>query len=186
MDIKVKRVDEKCIHGIYIYDPRQNLWILMQRDGGYFKPSGKGVYVIYFDNGKCSACRKYDGIWFPFVEKYSKDRNDINFVIILCDWFARECSSQAASESFKHFDVHASPTTIALYSDEKGEIKYQEKYEGVLYEFELKLILENFLERAEKHMRGEKVTPPISKESSSKAIEDIVMQILKALMGQKE
>jgi len=120
------------------------------------------------------------------ILEYLKNRNDINFVIVLCDWFARECSSSAASESFEHFDVHASPTTIVLYSDEKGEIKYQEKYEGVLYEFELKLILENFLERAEKHMRGEKVTPPISKESSSKALGDIVMQILKALIGQKE
>lgn len=183
----VKRVDEKCPHGIYEYSVEHSMWRFIKSDGEYFKPDSKGVYVIYFDNTKCSACRKYDGIWFPFVESYTQKKRDTRFMIILCDWFARECKSTAAAESFKKYDVHASPTTIVLYADDDGSVKYQEKYEGVMYEFELKLVLDNFEERAIKYLKGEKVSPPISKESSSKALEDIIMQILKALVqGKKE
>lgn len=183
----VKRVDEKCPHGIYEYSVEHSMWRFIKSDGEYFKPDSKGVYVIYFDNTKCSACRKYDGVWFPFVESYTQKKRDTRFMIILCDWFARECKSTAAAESFKKYDVHASPTTIVLYAADDGSVKYQEKYEGVMYEFELKLVLDNFEERAVRYLKGEKVSPPISKESSSKALEDIIMQILKALaQGKKE
>ncbi|MEM2528393.1 MAG: hypothetical protein QXG40_03245, partial [Ignisphaera sp.] len=58
----VKRVDEKCPHGIYEYSAEHSMWRFIKSDGEYFKPDSKGVYVIYFDNTKCSACRKYDGI----------------------------------------------------------------------------------------------------------------------------
>lgn len=182
-----KTVNESSPNGIYIYNHDEGVWHLLRTDDGPFKPDKKGVYVIYFDNAKCSACRKYDTIWFPFIENNMRSKRNINFVIILCNWFARDCNSKAAAESFKHYDVHASPTTVVLYTDENGEIKYQEKYEGVLYEFELKLVLENFEERALKAMRGEKVVPPIEKKSSG-VLDDIIMQILKTLLekGAKE
>lgn len=182
-----KKVNENMPHGIYAYDPDKGVWYLVRTDGEPFKPDKKGVYVIYFDNAKCSACRKYDTIWFPFIENNLQNYKHFNFIIILCSWFARDCKSTAAAETFKRFDVHASPTTIVLYADENGEIKYQEKYEGVLYEFELKLILESFEERVAKAMRGEKVVPPIEKKSSN-VIDELVLQILKAILekGSKE
>ncbi|MEM2627990.1 MAG: hypothetical protein QW775_07055, partial [Ignisphaera sp.] len=104
-----------------------------------------------------------------------------NFIIVLCNWFARDCNSTAAAETFKRFDVHASPTTIVLYVDENNEIKYQEKYEGVLYEFEIKLVLDGFEERVAKALRGEKVSPPIEKKSSN-VLDEIILQILKAII----
>lgn len=185
----LKRVDEKAPHGLYLYEPRHSAWRLIATEGEAFKPAERGVYVLYFDNAKCSACRKYDNVWFPFVEKwYGEGRgHNTRFVIVFCDWFARECKSQAAAETFRKFDVHASPTTVVLYADSDGSVRYQEKYEGVLYEFELSLVLKEFEDRALKAMRGEKVSPPISKGSSSKAIEELVTQILKALLlGEKK
>ncbi|MEM1683739.1 MAG: hypothetical protein QXG46_01155 [Ignisphaera sp.] len=179
--LMLKIINETSQNGIYIYDSKNNVWVFLRSDGDFYKPDKKGIYVLYFDNAKCSACRKYDNIWFPFVQNNANTKNNLYFVVILCNWFARDCTSKAASESFKHYDVHASPTTIVLYVDENGEIKYQEKYEGVLYEFELKLILENFEERAMKAIKGEKVSPPIEKKSSSNVIEDIVLQILKSI-----
>ncbi len=185
--VSFKRLDSSSPHGIYLYNSETGLWELLRSDGNAFEPFGNGVYVIYFDNAKCSACKRYDEIWYPFVEKWVREKGkNVKFVIVLCEWFARECKSSAAAESFKKFDVHASPTTIVLYVDDSNTIKYQEKYEGVMYEFELKLILENFVERALKAMKGEKVSPPISKESS-KSLEDLIMQILKALtLGEKK
>ncbi|MDK6028390.1 hypothetical protein QPL79_03310 [Ignisphaera sp. 4213-co] len=186
-DLFFKRLDSSSPHGIYFYDDRIGMWKLLRSDGGAFEPFEKGVYVIYFDNAKCSACRRYDEIWYPFVDKWIKEKDKgFKFVIVFCDWFARECRSSAAAETFKKFDVHASPTTIVLYVDNNNTVKYQEKYEGVMYEFELKLILEKFEERALKAMKGEKVSPPISKESG-KSLEDLIMQILKALtLGEKK
>jgi len=182
-----KKVGADSPHGIYIYRPKEKVWEFLRADGDPFEPLDKGVYVVYFDNTKCTACRRYDEIWFPFVERWSSEKgNNTKFVIILCDWFARECKSQAAAESFRRFDVHASPTTIVLYADDSKAIRYQEKYEGVMYEFELKLVLDKFEERAQKAMKGEKVSPPISKESG-KALEELIMQILKALtLGEKK
>lgn len=175
-----KTVNADMPNGIYIYNKERNGWQLIRIDGEVFKPERKGVYVIYFDNTKCSACRKYDTIWFPFINNNAQNLKQYNFVIILCNWFARDCNSKAAAETFKQFDVHASPTTVVLYVDDNGEVRYQEKYEGVLYEFELKLILEGFEERAIKAMKGEKVTPPIEKKSST--IDELIIQILKALL----
>ena len=181
---EVKEVDVKCPHGIYIYDRKRDLWVLVRSEGDYYKPVEDGIHIIYFDNTKCPACRKYDNIWFPFVRKAANKMQKCIFVIILCDWFARECKSEAASKSFRQYDIHASPTTLFLYVN-NGSIVYQEKYEGVLYEFELKLIIEGFEERAMKHMKGEKVAPPIAKASPAQALESLILQILKEIIGKE-
>lgn len=181
----VKEVDTKCPHGIYIYDRDRDLWMLVRSDGDAFEPSEDGVYVIYFDNTKCPACRKYDTIWFPFVRKWSKEHHNHKFVVVLCDWFARECKSEAASNSFRKYDVHASPTTVITYVKD-GKRVYDEKYEGVLYEFELKLILEGFEERANKHLRGEKVELPIKKESVEASLQKLIAEIIKQLLTSTE
>jgi len=186
--VKVKEVNTESPHGIYMYIPAEDAWMLVAQDGDAFKPSKDGIYITYFDNAKCPACRKYDKIWFPFVREACKKYNDANFIIVLCDWFARECKSSAASKTFQENDIHASPTTV-FFMVKDGKKVYEEKYEGVLYEFELKLILEGFKDRAEKSMRGEKVTLPISKESSSKALEKLILQIISEILakeGKKE
>lgn len=182
-----KTINENMPHGIYVYDQGKGVWYLLKVEGESFKPYRKGVYVIYFDNAKCSACRKYDTVWFPFIENNLQNYKQFNFLVILCNWFARDCNSTAAAETFRRFDVHSSPTTIVLYADENGDVKYQEKYEGVLYEFELKLVLDGFEERAFKALKGEKVAPPIEKKSSN-VIDELVLQILKAILekGSKE
>ncbi len=177
---RVKEVDTSCPHGIYLYDKDRDEWVLVRVEGEAFRPEHDGIYVIYFDNTKCPACRRYDPTWFSYVRKYAKKMHNLNFVIVLCEWFARNCASEAASKTFKEFDVHASPTTIFAYV-KNGKIVYNEKYEGVLYEFELSMITEGFAERAEKSLRGEKVEPPI-KATATATLQQLITELLKMII----
>ncbi len=165
---------------MYIYDRANDEWVLIRVEGDPFKPTKDGVYVIYFDNTKCPACRRYDPIWFNYVRKYASKDPKLNFVIVLCEWFARNCNSEAASKTFREYDVHASPTTIFLYV-KGGKSVYSEKYEGVLYEFELSMITDGFVERAEKSLKGEKVQPPI-KATASSALQQLIAELLKMII----
>jgi len=181
---KVKEVGTKSPHGIYIYDPGEDCWVLVRSDGDPFIPSEDGVYVIYFDNTKCPACRRYDPAWFSYVRKWSKKDSRFHFVIVLCDWFARECKSEAAAKTFREYKVSASPTTIFVYV-KNGQRVYDERYEGVLYEFELNMISEGFVERAEKSLRGEKVQPPI-KTTTTATLQQLIEELLKLIIEKEK
>ncbi|MEM4528447.1 MAG: hypothetical protein QXS23_04585 [Desulfurococcaceae archaeon] len=124
------KVEPDSPNGVYVYDFSKNKWVLKQVDDGPLQPWEDGYYVIYFDNAKCPACRAYDNYWFPFVKLFGATFKNTHYVIVLCDWFARECSSDAASGTFRKFDVHASPTTILIYVM-NNEIKSQEVISGV-------------------------------------------------------
>jgi len=115
-------------NGIYMF--RDGSWKLLRSDGLPLHPGemGDGIYVLYFDNTKCPACRRFDREWFPFVKENS---GKAMFFIILCDWFARECSSKAASLTFTLNEVRASPTTI-FFRVAGGEVAKQERIEGVV------------------------------------------------------
>ncbi len=176
--ISFKEVGPKSPHGIYLYSVKRNEWVLIERDGERFKPFSDGYYVLYFDNTKCPACRKYDKIWFPFVKQHAPKLRNYFFVIILCEWFAHACKSKAASESFRHYDVHASPTTILLHVKD-GEVAYDEKYEGVLHEKEIGEVILKFPERAERAERGEKVELPRRKSLE----EELILALLKKLLS---
>ncbi|MEM0355384.1 MAG: hypothetical protein QXT88_04820 [Desulfurococcaceae archaeon] len=138
-------VDPTLPHGIYIYDQHSDKWIKISING-FFKPALDGIYVIYFDNAKCGACRVYDLFWFPFVKLIGNYRN-VYYVITLCEWFARNCGEESAIETFKYYDVHASPTTMLLLV-RNGNIFSKEKIEGIKRMHELSEIIENF---AKKH-----------------------------------
>lgn len=141
--LEVEKVEPDSPHGIYVYDFNKEKWVLRQVSGNPNLPWGDGYYVVYFDNSRCPACRSYDNFWFPFVKIFGKMFTDCNFVIVLCDWFARECASEAASGAFKKFDVHASPTTILLHVA-NGEIKKKEEHSGVKKLDDLLKILTDF------------------------------------------
>ncbi len=174
--LEVKEVTTQSPHGIYLYDPSKDVWRLIATEGDPYIPKEDGAYVIYFDNTKCPACRRYDPIWFGYIRSVARKLENYRFVIVLCDWFARECKSTAAANTFRHYDVHASPTTILLYVKNGKEV-YRESYEGVLKEDELKAVVEGFVERAEKAMRGEKVEKPIKKEEAD------VAELIKLLLA---
>lgn len=129
--VEVKEVDPISPHGVYYYIPEKDVWRLIQIDGEAFIPKEDGFYVIYFDNTRCPACRVYDLHWYPWVREYAKKYNDTCFIIVLCRWFARNCSSTAASNTFKHWGVRASPTTLFLYV-RNGKIVVDTRREGVL------------------------------------------------------
>jgi len=124
------KVDASTPHGVYIYDQGTGKWVYVEFEGEFFNPKRDGIYVIYFDNAKCPACRVYDIHWFPFVTLLGSTYRNTFFVIVLCEWFARNCSSQQASNTFKHYDIHASPTTLLLYVH-NGVAVSSEKVEGV-------------------------------------------------------
>lgn len=128
-------------HGIYIYARSLDKWVKVGING-YFKPLLDGVYVIYFDNAKCGACRIYDLFWFPFV-KLVGNYSNVYYVITLCEWFARNCRDESAVETFKFYDVHASPTTV-LVAVKNGDIIGKEKVEGIKRMHELSDIIEKF------------------------------------------
>ncbi|WP_248784135.1 hypothetical protein [Desulfurococcus mucosus] len=128
--LEVDSVGPESPNGIYIFNQLNGKWVLQQVDGDHLKPWEDGLYVVYFDNTKCPACRAYDMYWYPFVKLFGRTFKDAHFIIVLCDWFTRECNSSAARNSFEHFDIHASPTTLLL-SVENGAVKAVRKLEGV-------------------------------------------------------
>lgn len=127
LELDMVRVDSP--NGIYIYDKKKDKWVLIRTGGGYYIPEKDGIYVIYFDNTRCPACRMYDLSWYTYIRLFGKDLEDVNFVIVLCDWFARKCRSEAAKKTFEHYDIHASPTTVLLYV-KNGKVVLEDKFEG--------------------------------------------------------
>ncbi|MET1159871.1 MAG: hypothetical protein ABWW65_02820 [Thermoprotei archaeon] len=138
-----EKVDIDNPHGIYLYDKNSSKWLYIDPGTEYFKPRMDGIYVVYFDNTRCPACRVYDIHWFPYVTLIGSNLENVYFVIVLCEWFARNCRSSIASNTFKHYDIHASPTTLLLYV-KNGEIADQEKVEGVKTMDKLASIVEEF------------------------------------------
>lgn len=181
-ELVVKKVVADCPHGIYVYDREKDAWRLIRTEGRHFEVGelGDGAYVVYFDNTKCPACRKYDLYWYPFMETTAKTLDGYHFVIILCEWFAGKCRSPAAAATFKHYKVVASPTTLLAYVVD-GKTMYTEKYEGVLTLEELLKVVPSFKERGERARRGEKVEPPLK----DKVSKDELLELLKKLLGLK-
>ena len=134
-----RRIGTNDEHGIYVYRPERG-WQLLRIEGEAFRLGelGNGVYVLYFDNTKCPACRIHDIAWYPFVEKHEREAH---FVVILCEWFSRHCRSSAAAKSFMSYRIKASPTTIFAYVEENIIVK-QVKREGALTVSELEALFE--------------------------------------------
>ncbi len=175
---RLKEVTSESPQGIYVYDRDVDEWVLVLTDGDAFKPVVDGYYVIYFDNAKCHACRTFDGSWFPYIRNNAKKLEGHYFLVVLCEWFARRCSSEAAGKSFKEYEIHASPTTYLMYSKD-GKIVYKEKYEGRLNTSELVRVVEGFSSRVEKFMKGEKVELPKTEEEVD--IAELVKKLLEIL-----
>ncbi len=123
-----KHISPSDEHGVYLY--KNGEWILYRKEGSPFQLGelGDGVYIIYFDNTKCPACRMYDPTWHIFVEK---NQDEAKFLVILCEWFSRRCQSKAASLTFLLYSVKASPTTL-FARVEDGEVVDQVNIEGVV------------------------------------------------------
>ncbi len=174
------RITSECPHGIYVYDKSREKWIFVRSEGDPLKLGefGDGVYVIYFDNTRCPACKKYDIHWFPYVKFYCRETGcrDTHFVIVLCEWFAKNCKSEAASKSFREYNIVASPTTVVALV-EGGKKVYEERYEGYLVTEELEKVVGGFRERAEKAKRGEPVEKPIKRETTAELIKKILEQL---------
>jgi hypothetical protein len=141
---ELDKIEPDSPHGVYVYDFNKDKWVLKMVEGNPVIPWSDGYYVIYFDNAKCPACRSYDNYWFPFVKLFGRMFSNVNFVVVLCDWFARECVSEAASGAFRKFDVHASPTTILLRVV-NGEIREKKELSGVKKIDELLNIVSSFI-----------------------------------------
>jgi hypothetical protein len=148
--IELDKIEPDSPHGIYVYDFNKDKWVLKMVEGNPVIPWSDGYYVIYFDNAKCPACRSYDNYWFPFVKLFGRMFSNVNFVVVLCDWFARECVSEAASGAFRKFDVHASPTTILLRVV-NGEIREKKELSGVKKIDELLNIVSSFIAETSRH-----------------------------------
>jgi len=129
-------------HGIYVYEGGG--WRLLRRDGGGFSIGelGDGVYLVYFDNTLCPACREQDLHLLEVLRRFGGDGR-VKFVIVLCDWFTSACDSPAAAETMKAFQVSASPT-IVVAAVRDGRVVYREELRGV----RPSSILSMYLERA--------------------------------------
>ncbi|ADG90864.1 hypothetical protein [Thermosphaera aggregans] len=155
--LELDTIGPESPNGIYVYDSKREKWVLKYLNGEFFQPWEDGLFVIYFDNAKCPACRAYDTYWYPFVKLIGPTFQNSHYVIILCDWFAKECDSEIARGSFQKYDVHASPTTLLMYSN-SGKIILQDKLEGVKRMDDLANSIQEFLDKVSKtigHKRGE-------------------------------
>jgi len=101
-------------HGIYYYDVDRKQWVLVRQKGESLRlgEKGDGLYVVYFNNAKCAACRAFTPQWDATLEMVTKKLGRIHAFVVLCDWFQGECSSEAAASSFREFDVSSSPTVV--------------------------------------------------------------------------
>ncbi len=122
-------------HGIYVY--AQGSWKLLRSEGPPFQLGelGDGLYMIYFDNTRCEACRMQDPEWFRFVSSYSGPYK-LHAVIVLCEWFAQNCKSPAAAETYRKFRIRASPTIIVALV-ENNKVKCMKMLFGVRFQREL-------------------------------------------------
>ena len=133
-------------HGIYMY--QDGSWRLIRSDGDPLRleEAGDGVVVVYFDNALCPACRVQDRYWLDVVSRFSGSPN-IRFYVVLCDWFADQCNSEAASKSFKTFGIAASPT-IVVAAVKDGKVVYREALEGVRESGVISLYIKEALNKA--------------------------------------
>ena len=116
-------------HGVYVYEG--GVWRLLRREGEGFSLGelGNGVYVIYFDNTLCPACREQDLQMVEVVKRFGGDSR-VRLVVVLCDWFTQICDSEAASKTFEEFRVSASPT-IVVATVKNGRTVFREDLRGV-------------------------------------------------------
>lgn len=122
-------------NGIYVYNPKLGEWVLTEKLP--FKQTG--FHIIYFDNTRCSACRRFDSHWFSFVEEMAFKNPEDVFMIVLCDWFSKKCNSAPAKRLFEIFDIHVSPTVAFVYRV-NGSVKRFQKEEGLLEKDKLAVI----------------------------------------------
>lgn len=114
-------------HGIYVYQDGD--WRLLRSEGGAFTLGelGDGVYLVYFDNAYCPACRAQDPHFEEIVRWY---KGRAKFVVVLCNWFEEDCRSEAAAATFRKFQVKSSPT-IVVARVEGGKAVKVETLQGV-------------------------------------------------------
>ncbi len=127
-EVAVKEISPDISHGIYVFDVNKKVWVRLEDDNKSLEPKEDGVYVVYFNNTKCPACRVFDIIWNIFVSN-AKDTS-IKYYSVVCKWFTHECESKGAKESFKKYNVKSSPT-ILIWKVRSGSIVFTEKIEGV-------------------------------------------------------
>jgi len=132
-----RKLEPSSPHGVYVW-----------RDGGWIASSrsaldGDDLYIIYFSNSECGACRVFDDVWYAFVEMVA-GRSAARFAVVLCGWFTRNCSSEDAKSLFKEFDVHVSPT-VAVLKRSKGKVEKLFKYEGLTSALTLTFTYANIL-----------------------------------------
>lgn len=134
-------------HGIYVYSGGS--WRLLRSEGEAFRLGelGDGVYLVYFDNTLCPACREQDLHMVEIVKRFGGDER-IKLVIVLCDWFTQICDSPAAAETIKNLDVVASPT-IVVAAVKGGRIVYREEFQGARPAGVLEIYLKRALDSLE-------------------------------------
>ncbi len=120
----LRAVEPTSPHGIYLYLPERGGWVRVSRRD----LEGDGVYAVYFSNSGCGACRLFDSIWYPSVEKLAA-RASARFVVVLCEYFAGRCESEEASGMFRELGVKVSPTIVVLKRSNAKVVKLL-KYEG--------------------------------------------------------
>ncbi len=120
-------------HGIYYYDYKRKDWLLLRKDGEPLKPGelGDGLYVIYFYNLMCGACRAFTPHWMVFAEVMAGKLDNVIPLVVLCDWFSSMCDSKAAGDTFNEFDVDSTPTVI-MVKVKGGSIIDKSRLSGVV------------------------------------------------------
>lgn len=129
--------------GIYIYD---GVWRKIDVDGPYV-PEDDGIYVIYFRNSGCPACKAFDKIWNKFV-LHNREK-PIKFTIAQCTEFFINCNSTSAADTFVFYLIFETPQVVVIVVKD-NTISYLEREAGfITYEK-----LEDFILNVETRMNS--------------------------------
>ncbi|MGC8620664.1 MAG: hypothetical protein ACP5U0_01865 [Caldisphaera sp.] len=106
--------DNLIENGIYFFDKSSFNWKKINCDE--FRKEN-GINVIYFSNRYCAACKLFNLLWYPFVDKFVRTNKNIDFIyffVVSCNWFIYDCKSECALNAFKKYSINVSPVTLLI------------------------------------------------------------------------
>jgi thiol-disulfide isomerase/thioredoxin len=107
-------------HGIYVWDGSRFSPINVSNA---YVPREPGYYFLYFHNNLCPHCQAFYPEFVRYLREYGGVFRNITVVEIVCDWFDLQCSSDAAKNSFRLYQVSYSPAFLLIKVGSSGKIE---------------------------------------------------------------
>lgn len=84
-----------------------------ERAGEDWSP-GPGVYIVYFHNNRCPACRRFYPALLEGLPRALGSLEGVSHFKVVCEWFSSNCPDPLARRFFREFGVSVSPTLLLV------------------------------------------------------------------------